>query len=178
LSIRLFCVEKKVENIFSDEHFGLAPPVREDSHCYLLDHSCDEAGADSDDDSAGNLKFRNNLLKIPRNSKASGSAHKEGDAGDAEWRDSVFSGGAESGRCASCTDLIVGRAKKGGKLKFDVGDRDSADLSTVGCLPSCSSRGHKFSVSKSGGGNLQANNWCCGVGAIASTVKRTTKKLE
>ena len=155
------------------------PPVREDSHCYLLDHSCDDA---ADEDLSPNLKFRNNnVLKIPRNSATSGAAGKDSaDAADADWRDSMFSGGGESGRCASCTDLIISRTKKGGKFKFDVSDRDSADLGSFGCLPSCSSRSQKVTGSKSGGvgGNLQSNNWCCGVGAIASTVKRTTKKLE
>jgi len=65
------------------------------------------------------------------------------------------------------------------------GDRDSGSFG-IGCLPSCSSGTRKLLSSKSSKllpqqqqqSLQQANNWCCGVGVIASTVKQKTKKLE
>ena len=179
----------KAENIFTEENYPFIPPIREDSHCYLLDHSCDESlGGESDEEIAGenhSISFRSNLSKI-RGKGLTGKDEEEQADQQVFWRDSVLT---ESGRCASCTNLILNRGKKGGKFEKEdslsaVVDRDSYNFN-VGCLPSCSSRGPKMKCSNchsskpaKGGAALQANNWCCGVGVIATTVKQKTKKLE
>jgi hypothetical protein len=141
---------------------------------------------------AGNLKFRSSGLstKIRGNVVNDVTNDEEG-----FWRDSLLSAGVDSGRCASCTNLILKhRNKKGEQFKSEIGakddlggDRDSGHFG-IGCLPSCSSGSRKLLGAKSS--KLlpqqqqqqqtlqQANNWCCGVGVIASTVKQKTKKLE
>ncbi len=156
-------------------------PIREDSHCQLLENSCDDL-SDEDEEEEIELLVEEDNVVIQRKTVSKNpmpgvpmSRSREPEDKVQVWRESqatTTTNNDESTFCPSCgeDDTIMADELLSHR-------RDSDVPLGAGCLPCTPKLAKKVMIKKKICSKKQpnSNKWCCG--AVVSSVKKTAKKL-